>query len=78
MTVVTDKKKNTSFNSLLAAAKKLSTEEKQQLRINLFGGDIIKELGAFEAAMKKQKPSVKKSDEEIVNAVNKVRVRNAR
>jgi hypothetical protein len=61
----------------LAAAKKLSEEEKQQLKVNLFGGDIIKELKTFEAAMKKRKPVIKKSDEEIVNAVKKMRLKNA-
>ncbi|HSN60225.1 MAG TPA: hypothetical protein VLR49_04785 [Ferruginibacter sp.] len=77
MTVVTDKKKNTSLNSILAAAKRLSAEEKQQLKVKLFGDDIINELKAFEAAMKKRKPVIKKSDEEIVNAVKKLRVKNA-
>jgi hypothetical protein len=69
MTVATDKKKSTSLNSILAAAKKLSDEEKQQLKVNLFGKDIINELKAFEAAMKKRKPVIKKSDAEIVSAV---------
>ncbi len=77
MPVATDKNKNSSLNSILAAAKKLSAEEKQQLKVKLFGDDIINELKSFEAAIKKRKPFAKKSDDEIVNAVKKIRVKNA-
>ncbi len=55
----------------MAAAKKLSAEEKQQLKVKLFVNDIIKELKAFETAIKKRKPVIKKSDDEIVSAVKK-------
>ena len=74
---VTERKKAVSLNGVLAAAKKLSVEEKQILRIKLFSNDIIKEAKAFDAAMKKSKPFVKKSDEEIVKAVRKIRAKHA-
>lgn len=77
MTVATDKNKKATLNSILAAAKKLSAEEKQLLKVNLFGEDIIREMKTFEAAMKKRKPAMKKSDEEIVGAVKKLRTKNA-
>lgn len=77
MPVATDKKKNTSLNTILAAAKKLNAEEIQLLKVKLFGDDIISELKAFETAMKKRKPVIKKSDDEIVSAVKKIRVKNA-
>lgn len=76
MPVVTEKKK-TSLNGILAAAKKLNAEDKQLLRMKLFGADIIKEARAFDAAMKKRKPAIKKTDEEIVKAVRKIRTKNA-
>ena len=76
MPVVTVKKKAVSLNGVLAAAKKLSAEEKQILRIKLFSDDIIKEAKAFDAAMKKRKPLIKKTDEEIVRAIKKIRAKN--
>ena len=77
MPVVTEKKRVVSLNGVLAAAKKLTAEEKQILRIKLFSDDIVKEAKAFDAAMKKRKPAIKKTDEEIVKAIKKIRVKNA-
>lgn len=77
MSITTQKKKTVSLNGVLAAARKLNAEEKQMLKVKLFGNDIISELKAFETAMKKRKPQVKKSDDEIVAAVKKIRARNA-
>lgn len=77
MPVVATNKKNVSLNSVLAAAKKLNAEEIQLLKVKLFGDEIINELKAFESAMKKRKSVIKKSDDEIVSAVKKIRAKNA-
>lgn len=77
MAITTQKKKAVSLNDVLAAAKKLTLEEKQLLKVRLFGNDIISELKAFETAMKKRKGGIKKSDDEIVAAVKKIRAKNA-
>ena len=78
MPVIAEKKRGLSFNRVLAAAKKLSAEEKHLLKLKLFGKDIINELMVFEKEMKKKKPLIKKSDDEIVAAVKKIRARHAR
>jgi hypothetical protein len=77
MPVLSEKKKTVSFNSVLADAKKLNAEDQQLLKIKLFGNDIIKELKAFESEMRKRKAMRKKSDTEIVIAVNKIRAKHA-
>lgn len=77
MPVIDDKKKPLSFNRVLAAAKKLSAEEKHLLKLKLFGDDLIKEAKAFDMVMKKRKAPIKKTDEEIVAAVKKIRAKNA-
>ncbi|WP_462253628.1 hypothetical protein [Ferruginibacter sp.] len=77
MPVAATNKKNVSLNSVLAAAKKLNAEEIQLLKVKLFGDEIINELKAFESAMKKRKSVIKKSDDEIVSAVKKIRAKNA-
>ncbi len=77
MPVATNNKRNISLNSVLAAAKKLNAAEIQLLKVKLFGDDIINELKAFESAMKKRKSAIKKSDDEIVSAVKKIRAKNA-
>jgi hypothetical protein len=77
MSVITEKKKSISVNRILAAAKKLNPEEIQLLKIKLFGNDIITELKVFEKEMKKRKNTAKKSDDEIVKAVRKIRTKNA-
>jgi hypothetical protein len=73
MPVAATNKKNVSLNSVLAAAKKLNAEEIQLLKVKLFGDEIINELKAFESAMKKRKSVIKKSDDEIVSAVKKIK-----
>ncbi len=77
MPVTTEKKKTVSLDGVLAAAKKLNAEEIQLLKVKLFGNDIINELKAFEAAIKKKKMTVRKSDAEIVNTIKKIRAKNA-
>ena len=77
MPFVTEKKKAVSLNGVLAAAKKLSAEEKQVLRIKLFGDDAINAMKTFEAGLKKRKALVKKNDAEIVGIVKKIRRKNA-
>ena len=73
MPVVTEKKKTVSLKSIIAAAKKLSTEEKQVLKMKLFGDDAFLQLKAFEKKMRKKRKPVKKSDDEIVSIVKKIR-----
>lgn len=63
------------FKSLLSAVKKLSAEEKQLLRLQLFAPDALSEMKAFEAQLKKKKSPVKKTDEEIVNLTTSIRRR---
>ena len=77
MAIITQKKKTVSLNGILAAAKKLTPEEKQLLKVKLFGNDVINELTAFEKTMKKRKVMIKKSDDQIVTAVKKIRTKNA-
>lgn len=73
MPLVKEKKKELSFKGVLAAAKKLSAAEKQLLKIKLFGNDALLELKAFEKEMRKKKPVIKRSDDEIVAAIRKIR-----
>jgi hypothetical protein len=61
------------FKLLLAAAQKLSPEEKQLLWRKLFAAEAIKEMKMQEAEWKKKYPIVKKTDDEIVAAVKKIR-----
>ncbi len=73
MPVITKKKKTSSLTNIIAAAQKLSVEEKQLLKMKLFGDDAFLELKAFEKAMRKKRRPVKKSDGEIVGIVKKIR-----
>lgn len=73
MPVLSVKKKTVSLNGVWADAKKLNVEEQQLLKIKLFGNDIIRELKVFESEMKRRKTISKKSEAEIVTAVNKIR-----
>lgn len=77
MPVVSEKKVLTNFNAVLSAAKKLTPGERQLLKLKLFGDEALSELKAFEMAMKKRKPVAKKTDAEILEAVKKMRLRNA-
>ena len=65
-----------SFKSLLSAVKKLSSEEKQLLRLQLLAPDSLSEMKTFEAQLKKKKPLIKKTDEEIVSITTSIRRRN--
>lgn len=64
-----------SFKTLLSAVKKLSVEEKQLLRLQLFAPDALSEMKTFEAQLKKKKSLVKKTDEEIVSLTTSIRRR---
>lgn len=66
-------KKKISFKSLLSAAQNLSVEEKQLLRLQLFGNEAIDEMKAFEKALQNKKPVTKKSDKEIVTLIKTIR-----
>ena len=44
-----------SFKSILSAVKKLSAEEKQVLRLQLFAADALSEMRAFESRLKQKK-----------------------
>lgn len=67
------KSQTPSFKNILSAAKKLSAEEKQLLRLQLFATDAVGEMKAFESQLKKKKKTVKKADEEIVNLTTSIR-----
>lgn len=43
-----------SFKTVLSAVKKLSAEEKQLLRLELFAADALSEMRAFELQLKKK------------------------
>lgn len=47
------------------AAKKLSTEEKQLLGLQLFASDSIGEMKDFETELKKKKPLVKRQKKKL-------------
>ena len=64
---------SSSFNTVLSAVKKLSIEEKQILRLQLFSADALSEMKAFEIQLKKKKSLVKKTNEEIVNLTTSIR-----
>ncbi|MEI9955870.1 MAG: hypothetical protein WDM90_06065 [Ferruginibacter sp.] len=60
MPIIVQKKKAASLSTVLSAAKKLTAEEKQILRMRLFADDAIKEMRDFEKALKKSKKNVPK------------------
>jgi 3-methyladenine DNA glycosylase AlkD len=62
-----------TYKNILSAVKKLSAEEKQLLRMQLFGADAIAEMKAFERLLRKEKKPVKKDDEEITNLTTSIR-----
>ena len=51
--------KSSLFKDALSAAKKLSAEEKQLLRLRLFSDADLQEMKNFEAGLKKKKAPVK-------------------
>jgi len=63
------------FKTLLSTIRKLSAEEKQLLKLQLFAPDALSEMKAFEAQLKKKKSLVKKTDEEIVSLTTSIRHR---
>jgi len=73
MSVLIQNKSSASLSSVLSAAKKLSMEERQLLRIKLFANQGIKEMKEFEAALKKNRKPIKKKDTEIVSLVKAIR-----
>jgi len=73
MSVLIQNKSSASLSSVLSAAKKLSMEERQLLRIKLFANQGIKEMKEFEAALKKNRKPIKKKDAEIVSLVKAIR-----
>lgn len=75
MSTVKIKTQTSPFKTLLSAVKKLSAEERQLLRLQLFAPDALSEMKAFEAQLKKKKSRVKKTDEEIVNLTTSIRRR---
>jgi predicted RNase H-like nuclease len=62
-----------SFKNVLSAVKKLSAEEKQLLRLELFAADALSEMKNFESQLKKKKKPVKKTDDEIVSLTTSIR-----
>jgi len=63
------------FQAIISAVKKLTIEEKQLLRQQLFATDAIAEMRAFELQLKKKKASIKKTDEEIVSITTSIRAK---
>ncbi len=64
---------SSTFKTVLSAVKKLSIEEKQIHRLQLFSADALSEMKAFEMQLKKKKSLVKKTNEEIVNLTTSIR-----
>lgn len=62
-----------TFKSVLAAAKKLTTEEKHLLQLQLFSKNALKDLKNFEQNLKLKKNPIKKTDRQIVAVVNNIR-----
>ncbi len=58
---------------MLSAVKKLSAEEKQLLRLQLFSADALSEMKSFELQLKKSKKPVKKTEGEIVSITTSIR-----
>ncbi len=46
---------SSSFKTVLSAVKKLSIEEKQILRLQLFAADALNEMKTFETRLKKKR-----------------------
>lgn len=62
-----------SFKNVLSAVKKLTEEERQLLRLQLFSADALSEMKAFEMQLKKRKKRTRKTDDEIVNLTTSIR-----
>jgi len=68
--------KPSSYKNILTAVKKLSPEEKQLLRLQLFAKDALGEMKSFELELKKKKSLAKKTDAEIVALTTSIRRKN--
>jgi len=67
------KTQSPSFKTVLSAVKKLSMEEKQMLRLQLFSTDAMKQMKDFEIELKKKKKFIVKTDDEIVSITTAIR-----
>ena len=67
------KYQDTLFKNVLSAVKKLSAEEKQLLRLQLFSADALGEMKAFELQFGKKRKRLKKTDDEIVKLTTSIR-----
>ena len=77
MSTISKKNKRTlSVENILAAAKKLSAEERQLLCLRLFGKEDLQALKKFEATLKKKTRPVKMADEDIVKLTKTIRQKN--
>jgi len=63
----------TLFKLILSNVKKLSAEEKQILKLQLFAGDALNAMKEFEQQLKKQQPLVKKTDAQVVSLTTSIR-----
>ena len=63
----------TLFKTILSTIKKLSAEEKQLLRLKVFGDDALEAMKEFDQQLKKQKPLVRKTDAQVVSLTNAIR-----
>jgi hypothetical protein len=62
-----------SLKNVLSAARKLTAEEKQLLRLQLFSSDALSELKEFELRLKKKRTAIKKTDDDIVTLTSSIR-----
>lgn len=65
-----------TFKNVLAAAQKLTDEEKQVLRQMIVPVSRLKELIKLEAELKKKKPPVRKTDVQISALTTSIRMKN--
>ncbi len=63
---------SSSFSAIFSAVKKLSVEERQLLRLELFSSDLVEEMKVFETQLKKKKQLLKKTDNEIVGITKSI------
>lgn len=73
---VTTKNQTANYQTVLSAVKKLSAEEKQLLKLQLFSPDALSEMKAFEMQLKQKKGLLKKTDQEIVALTTSIRRKN--
>jgi hypothetical protein len=73
MQTIKGKIKNTAYKNILSAIQKLSPEEKQLLRLELFSADAINDMKSLEESLKKSKKPVRKTNTEIVNLTTSIR-----